>query len=222
MKATRRRTCGGKLAVACRRSRKGTEIPSPARVWLGAPHSIKGLTEAIFSPRKAQANLLVVGLQSDERVLTILSVALISLAAQYPKDGAKFFMSFTRFIGVDFRNGNFSSMSSRLFRNLSFKAATGNLAEVMGALSAELKRCLENGTGGPEIFVLVHDLQNFKKLRQEDELGSFSSSPAESSPAATLLELITEGLARGIHVILTCDSYGKPEPFSRAQGAGRS
>jgi hypothetical protein len=82
----------------------------------------------------------------------------------------------------------------------------------MGSLSAELKRRQENETAGPEIFVLIHDLQNFKKLRQEDEY-SFSSTPTEASPAATLVELITEGPARGIHVILTCDSYGNVNRF---------
>ncbi len=60
--------------------------------------------------------------------------------------------------------------------------------------------------------MLIHGLQNFKKLRQEDEF-SFSSSPAAASPAATLLELINEGPARGIHVILTCDSYGNVNRF---------
>jgi hypothetical protein len=87
------------------------------------------------------------------------------------------------------------------------QVGNGNLAEVMGTLAAELKSRLEAGAAGPEIFVFVHDLQNFKKLRQEDEF-SFSSSPAEASPASTLVQLINEGPALGIHVILTCDSYG--------------
>jgi hypothetical protein len=82
----------------------------------------------------------------------------------------------------------------------------------MGNLSVELKRRQENETAAPEIFVMIHDLQNFKKLRQEDEF-SFSSSPAEASPAATLVELITEGPARGIHVIITCDSYSNVNRF---------
>ena len=79
-------------------------------------------------------------------------------------------------------------------------------------LSAELKLRLENEAAGPEIFVLVHDLQNFKKLRQEDEF-SFSSSPAEATPAAALQELIGNGPAHGLHVVLTCDSYGNVNRF---------
>jgi DNA segregation ATPase FtsK/SpoIIIE, S-DNA-T family len=54
--------------------------------------------------------------------------------------------------------------------------------------------------------VLIQGIQNFKKLRQEDEF-SFSSSDSANAPSATLLNLITEGPARGIHVIITCDTY---------------
>ena len=60
--------------------------------------------------------------------------------------------------------------------------------------------------------MLIHGLQNFKKLRQEDEF-SFSSSGKEASSAATLLNLITEGPARGIHVIVTCDTYNNVSRF---------
>src|SRR5438094_764984 len=57
------------------------------RIWLGAPNSIKGPTEAVFH-RQSGNNLLIVG-QRDEAVLAILSVALVSLAAQYPAGGAR-------------------------------------------------------------------------------------------------------------------------------------
>jgi S-DNA-T family DNA segregation ATPase FtsK/SpoIIIE len=55
---------------------------TPPRLWLGAPNSIKGPTEAVFQ-RQSGSNLLIVG-QSEERTLTALSVAVISLAAQRP------------------------------------------------------------------------------------------------------------------------------------------
>ena len=51
------------------------------RIWLGAPNSIKGPTEAIFQ-RQSGNNLLFVG-QREEAILAILSVGLIPLAAQY-------------------------------------------------------------------------------------------------------------------------------------------
>src|SRR5439155_12736967 len=59
-----------------------------ARIWLGAPNSIKGPTEAVFH-RQSGNNLLLVG-QREEATLAIFSVALLSLAAQYPVGSARF------------------------------------------------------------------------------------------------------------------------------------
>jgi len=201
-----------------------------SRVWLGAPNSIKGPTEAVFR-RQSASNLLVVG-QSDERGLTILSVALVSLAAQHAQDGAQFFVLHN--LAAGFPQLDFLQRVIRAVPQSVTQCTNANLTEVMGALSAELKRRTENEVGQAsslsgndrqdacptkDIFVLIHDLQNFKKLRQEDEF-SFSASPAEATPAATLLELINEGPARGIHVILTCDSYGNVNRFLGRKALG--
>ena len=66
----------------------------------------------------------------------------------------------------------------------------------------------------PETFVLIHGLQNYKKLRQEDDF-SFSSSDAGSAanPAAVLMSLINEGPSQGFHVIATCDTYNNVNRF---------
>jgi hypothetical protein len=76
-----------------------------------------------------------------------------------------------------------------------------------------LKRSDEKGRA-PETFVLIHGLQNYKKLRQEDEF-SFSSSDAGSAanPAAVLMSLISEGPSHGFHVIATCDTYNNVNRF---------
>jgi len=134
----------------------------------------------------------------------------VSLAAQHTLDGAQFFV---------FHNVPAGSPQLDFFQRIIqavpqpvTTAGNGTLAEVMDTLSAELKRRQEAEVGAPEIFVLIHDLQNFKKLRQEDEF-NFSASSGEATPAATLVELITEGPARGIHVLFTCDSYGNVNRF---------
>jgi hypothetical protein len=51
-------------------------------------------------------------------------------------------------------------------------------------------------------------LQNFKKLRPEDEF-SFGGgdSGGGPNPSAVLLDLITEGPARGFHVLATLDTF---------------
>jgi S-DNA-T family DNA segregation ATPase FtsK/SpoIIIE len=177
--------------------------PAQARVWLGAPNSIKGPTEAVFH-RQSGGNLLVVA-QSEERASTILAVALVSLAAQFPRDAARFVLLDNTPAGFpqrEFLQGTVDAIPYEVTW-----ANNGNLSETMSGLDEELKRRAENTSSpAPEIFVLIQGIHNFKRLRQEDEF-NFSSSNSEGSPAATLLNLITEGPARGIHVIVTCDTY---------------
>ena len=186
-----------------------TQIPAQASVWLGAPNSIKGPTEAIFR-RQSGGNLLVVG-QSEERTTTMVAVALVSLAAQFPKAAA-------RFILLDSTPPAFPQREflERIVKTVPHEihfTGNSNLAEVMTGLAEELKRRAENESAGPEIFVLIQGLQNFKKLRQEDEF-SFSTGTGDApSPAAILQNLLTEGSARGIHVIVTCDTYNNVSRF---------
>jgi len=185
--------------------------PASARIWLGAPNSIKGPTEAVFQ-RQSGSNLLIVG-QSEERTLTLLSVALVSLAAQYPPGNARFFVLDSTPPG--FPQREFFQRIIQAVPHEVIEVNNGNLAENMAALAEDLKQ--QTGAGNaksPETFILVQGLQNFKKLRQEDEFG-FSSGDAEASanPAAVFLNLISEGPARGIHAIAACDTYNNVTRF---------
>jgi hypothetical protein len=186
------------------------QVPAQAAIWLGAPNSIKGPTEGTFK-RQSGSHLLVVG-QSEERTTTLLAVALAALGAQYPRDAAQFFVLETQPEGFPQRE-----RMERLARSLPHPtelAGNGELPEVMAGLAAELKQRAENEGAGREIFVLIQGLQNFKKLRQEDEFSFSSSASTEGpSPAATLASLITEGAARGIHLIVTCDTYNNVSRF---------
>jgi len=184
-------------------------VPTESRVWLGAPNSIKGPTEAVFR-RQSGSSLLVVG-QSEERTTTIVAVSLISLAAQFPKDAARFVLLDSTPAG--FPQREFLERIVRAVPHETVQGTNSNLAEVMNNLAEELKRRGENESSGPEIFVLIHGLQNFKKLRAEDEFSFSSSSGDAPNPAAILTSLITEGPARGIHVIVTCDTYNNMSRF---------
>jgi hypothetical protein len=184
-------------------------VPTESRVWLGAPNSIKGPTEAVFR-RQSGSNLLVVG-QSEERTTTIVAVSVISLAAQFPKDAARFVLLDNTPPG--FPQREFLERIVRAVPHETVQGSNSNLAEVMNNLAEELKRRGENESSVPEIFVLIHGLQNFKKLRAEDEFSFSSSSGDVPNPAAILTSLITEGPARGIHVIITCDTYNNMSRF---------
>ena len=185
------------------------QIPAQTSAWLGAPNSIKSPTEAVFK-RQSGSNLLVVA-QSEERTLTILSIALVSLAAQFPKNATQFFVFDSTPAG--FPQREFLQRIIQSIPHETILAGNSNLVEVIGNLAEELKRRAENESSGPEIFVLIHGLQNFKKLRQEDEFSFSSGSNDAPNPAAILLNLITGGPARGIHVIATCDTYNNVSRF---------
>ena len=66
-RATRRPTCGRtRCCAASARRRKSLKPAAAGRIWLGAPNSIKGPTEAAFQ-RQSGNNLLVVG-QREEAI----------------------------------------------------------------------------------------------------------------------------------------------------------
>ena len=198
------------LLAALREARP--KVPDPVAVWLGAPNAIKGPTAALFR-RQSGSNLLVVG-QSDERTLDLVGVALISLAAQYPVAGARFLILDNSPAGSPPREWLQSVLQA--IPHKATTAANPDLAGSMSALAEELKARTDNPAAAPEIFLVIHQLQNFKKLRQEDEFSFASADPGTpATPAATLLKLITEGPPLGIHVIITCDTYNN---FSRFMG----
>ena len=187
----------------------GEPVSAPARIWLGAPNSIKGPTEAVFQKQSGN-NLLVVG-QSEERSVTLAAVALVSLAARFPKNAVRFVLLDSSPPGVPQRE--FLQRVIAAIPHEIVQVGNSNLAEILGGLAEDLKR-EETKDGAPATFVLIHGLQNYKKLRQEDEF-SFSSSDAggATSPAAALMALISEGPARGFHVIITCDTYNNVTRF---------
>jgi hypothetical protein len=182
-----------------------------ANIWLGAPNAIKGPTEARFQ-RQSGSNLLMVG-QNDEAALSILAVALVSLAAQHPHGAARFVLLDSTAPGSPGRD--FLDRIVRAIPHQIVRAKSGEVGEIMNELAAELKRRGDDGQAGaaPETFILIHGLHNYKKLRPEDEFGFSSSPDSAAQPAAILLNLISEGPVRGFHVIATCDSCNNTHRF---------
>jgi hypothetical protein len=191
---------------------ESVKLPAEGRMWLGAPNSIKGPTEAVFQ-RQSGNNLLIVG-QREEATLAMLTVGLISLAAQYPIGGARFIVCESAPAGTPERD--YLERVVQLVAHPVTLAKQSDLPEVLSALAAEMKK--RNGEGessdAPAVFLFIHDLQRFNKLRYEEDF-SFSSSDSDSAPnpAAVLNTLISEGTRLGIHVIATCDTYNNINRF---------
>jgi hypothetical protein len=180
--------------------------PVAPRFWLGAPNSIKGPTEVVFH-RQSGNNLLLVG-QRDEAILAIFALGLLALAAQFPRDAARFIVCDSSAPGSTARD-----YLERIVHAIPHKvtmAKAGDLPEVMKGLVDEMTRRSEDPAGGeaPPVFLFVHGLQRFTKLRWEEDFGFSSPDPdAPPNPALLLNNLITEGTRFGFHVVASCDSY---------------
>lgn len=183
--------------------------PVPA-IWLGAPNSIKGPTTVEFR-RQSGSHLLIVG-QRPEAALGMLGLALIALAAQLPKAGARFLI---------FASSPPDSPEARLLRRIAGSLphevtmpAGGETETALAALAAEqAARVAAPGAAGPEIFVLVQGLQNQKKLRFDEEKSFSLDAGAAADPGLQFNQLIIEGAGLGLHVIATCDSYNNVMRF---------
>ena len=187
--------------------------PVGARCWLGAPNSIKGPTEAVFQ-RQSGSHLLIVG-QRDEASLTMLGVSMLALAAQYPKGAAKFVLFHGAIPGSS--EADFMDRIVKAIPQEIVVARGQDISSAMNDLAAELKarNTGETPTGeAPAIFLVIHGLHKFKKLRHEDDF-SFSTGDAEAgpNPGAQFNELITEGSGHGMHILTTVDTLNSVNRF---------
>ena len=179
--------------------------PVTARCWLGAPNSIKGPTEAVFQ-RQSGNHLLIVG-QRDEAALGILGLSLLALAAQFPIGTARFIFLHGAAPGTPD-----AEFIDRIVAAIPYKVEVpraNEIADVMNDLSAAMKtRASGEAPVGdtPAIFLFVHGLHKFKKLRQEDEF-AFSSGDSAANPGAQFNDLICEGSSVGIHIVTTVDTF---------------
>lgn len=192
----------------------GAPIYSDARIWLGAANSVKGPTEAVFADRSG-SNLLIVG-QSEEPTLAILATAIMALAYQFPAGGAQFILL----------DGSPPDSSSRLvLKELAATLpaglfmATPSLDEAMKSLSAELDRA-ESDRNGLKTFVFIHQLQNFRRLKIEDEYSFSSLDEQRPTTTETFARLLTDGPRNGIHTIVTVDTATNVNRFIGRRNLG--
>ncbi|HEY6167438.1 MAG TPA: FtsK/SpoIIIE domain-containing protein, partial [Verrucomicrobiae bacterium] len=184
---------------------KPQAAPSAPRLWLGAPNSIKGPTEAVFH-RQSGNNVLIVG-QREEAALAILSVGLVSLAAQYPVASARFIVIDANAPGSPEKE--FVERITKIVPHGLTLARGAEIEPAVNRLAEELKTRTESADAGhpPETFLLIHGLQKLKKLRFEEDFGFSGGDAGAANPGKQLNDLICEGPAHGIHVIAVCDTY---------------
>jgi len=186
---------------------EATAVRPSVRAWLGAPNSIKGPTEIAFH-RQGGNNLLIVG-QRDESALVMLGNSLLALAAQYPAGRARFVLLHAEPPG----SANLE-LIQQVVKAAGQEVTVGtaqNAVEIVQELASELSQRMDDEGSAPEIFVLIHGLHRLRKLRHEDDFDF--SSDATAKPGAQLAELISEGSAHGIHLLVSIDTYNSVNRF---------
>jgi hypothetical protein len=183
------------------------------RIWLGAPNSIKGPTEAVFH-RQSGNNLLVVG-QRDEAVLAILSIGLITLTAEHPPGTMRLILLDSTPPGTPQRE-LIEHVTNAVPNGEIRLAKHGDLPAIMTELSEEMRKRLEapDVDTAPTVFLVINGLQKFGKLRYEEDFGFATREPdAPINPAAALNSIVCEGTRLGLHIIATCDTYNNVSRF---------
>lgn len=183
-----------------------------ARIWLGAPNSIKGPTEAAFH-RQTGNNLLIVG-QREEATLAMFCTGLIALAAQFPLGAARFILCDATPPGTPHRE--YLEKVLQAIPHPVTRAKPGDLPELMKELASEaaLRAEQHDPEAAPPIFLLIHGLQRFARLRYEDDFGlSSSATDSQANPGAVLNDLVCERTRLGFHVIASCDTYNNLNRF---------
>jgi S-DNA-T family DNA segregation ATPase FtsK/SpoIIIE len=187
-----------------------TYAPVNARIWLGAPNSIKGPTEAVFQARAAN-NLLIIG-QRDDAVLAIFALSLIALAAQHPGDTIQ--LIFFENIQPGSIERELLDQVLRVIPHEKTIIRAGESPAIIAKLDEELKRRAEQQTSSPPIFVLIHNLQNFKRLRPSEDFSfSLDAGTESANTAVQFANLVSEGPSHGIHVIASVDTFNNVNRF---------
>ncbi|NNE91979.1 MAG: ATP-binding protein [Verrucomicrobiales bacterium] len=178
--------------------------PAAARLFIGAPNSIKGPTEVVFQPQSGN-NLLIIG-QQEESILSMLTIGITGFHAQYPENGILQIL----IDGSPAGSSEADYFDAALPESVE-RPSLSEIGDCINGLAAEMRSRLEDATAAQQaapVFVFINGLQKFKKLRFEEDFSfSMDDSPAEAKPGDSLNDLISEGASVGIHLIAVLDTF---------------
>jgi energy-coupling factor transporter ATP-binding protein EcfA2 len=184
------------------------QAPVAAQAWLGDAVAIKDPTAVVFRPQSGN-NLLIVG-QSEEAALGIFNMALVSLAAQYPRAATP---------TVEFYLLDGSAPGSEAAAALQTLAGLPpepvrlvgrrELAETVSRLATEVDRRQKAPDGdAPPIYILLYGLHKLRDLRRDEDDFGFSRMGEEPAPkpAKQFNAVLRDGPAVGVYAMVWCDS----------------
>lgn len=198
----------GELLAGAAPARKQGRAP---HAWIGAAVAIKPPTSVEFG-RHPGANLLCVG-SHEGAALGMLTTATVSLGAADPTaqvvvfDGSR---AGEEAEGVWQRVGDALPCDVRVVEQAGVAAAMNELSDELAAREAKLED--SSAPTPPPIYVVLQNAGRFRELRKREDDFSFGmSSDGPKKPDAVLGDLLKNGPALGIHMIVWCDSYNSAQ-----------
>ncbi|MEO2049606.1 MAG: FtsK/SpoIIIE domain-containing protein [Pirellulales bacterium] len=188
---------------------------SEPTIWLGSSVRIEPPTELTFR-RQGGNHLLIVG-QADP--FGILATAVETLVAYGNTDlthGNPGPMHLTIFDGARPESDAYQKWLQLIetlptaTRNCETHVLQpGGIQDVINQLADEIaRRSLDTNKVYPPHYLVIYDLAQFRELRRTEDDFSFSSSSSKSvSIDHRFREIIREGPAVGVHLLMWCESY---------------
>ena len=176
-------------------------------IWLGSAVRIEPSTR-IALRRQGGHNLVVVGGQ-ESLAVGMLTSAVVALAAQHGAAGARFtILDGTRPESIE--QGVWSQVAATVGESVDVVPPRNAGAAVVALADEVVRRSQSPEERFASIYLVVHDLAQFRDLRLTDDDFSFSFSASNGkppSPDKRFREILKEGPAVGVHVLLWCESY---------------
>ena len=194
-----------------------TKTPSEPTFWLGSAVRIEPPT-AITLRRQSGNNLLIVG-QEEPLALGMLTTAVVALAAPQhatsPNENAPYIKPCITVLNGTRPESSEQGAWTEVAAALPGKVEIHGIADaekIITTLAEEVARrsAVADIANHAPRFLVIHDLAQFRNLRMTEEEFSFSSSSKNDKPAPLdkqFRNLLREGPAVGVHVLLWCDSY---------------
>jgi len=184
-------------------TRRAHEVVLAPRLWLGDAVAIQDPTSVPLR-RQSGSNLMVIG-QREDASAGVVAAAIVSMAAQCGSNAQVVLLD-----GTPVDDAACDKLAG-LRRELTLRGDSGGFREAearMTEVAEEVRRRLVTGESKLEpILLVVHSLHRFRSLRRnEDDYGFGSGGAASVSGDKLLAEILRDGPAVGVHVLITVDS----------------
>jgi len=190
-------------------------------IWLGSAVRIEPPTQ-ISLRRQSGNHLLIVG-QDETSAIGILSTAVLALAAQHESNPPTItVLDGTRPESAE--QGVWPAVVAAI-PGVASRCGPSEASSAVASLAEEVARRSESRSESPDQpfaphYLIVHNLAQFRDLRQQEEDFGFSSSLGSQGTNGKTVSidkqfrnLLREGPAVGVHVLLWCDSYNSLTRF---------